>query len=140
MSLVMHVHIMTARMPVVVRSARGWPQWRRKASGADQGDEIEIPGAKSAPEAPSEARARAESKRLSSASADTKLRRTARLADLSSKPPPSTLTMKLAVLTSGGDSAGMNAAVRAVVKGGILKFVLFPHFQIPMIYLTLYLV
>ena len=33
--------------------------------------------------------------------------------------------MKLAVLTSGGDSAGMNAAVRAVVKGGILKSVLF---------------
>ncbi|EIN09685.1 6-phosphofructokinase [Punctularia strigosozonata HHB-11173 SS5] len=29
--------------------------------------------------------------------------------------------MKLAVLTSGGDSAGMNAAVRAVVKAGILK-------------------
>jgi hypothetical protein len=30
--------------------------------------------------------------------------------------------MKLAVLTSGGDSAGMNAAVRAVVKAGILKW------------------
>ncbi|KAI0783672.1 6-phosphofructokinase [Abortiporus biennis] len=30
-------------------------------------------------------------------------------------------TMKLAVLTSGGDSAGMNAVVRAVVKAGILK-------------------
>ncbi|KAI0766740.1 6-phosphofructokinase [Irpex lacteus] len=29
--------------------------------------------------------------------------------------------MKLAVLTSGGDSAGMNAVVRAVVKAGILK-------------------
>ncbi|KAF8501507.1 6-phosphofructokinase [Russula emetica] len=29
--------------------------------------------------------------------------------------------MKIAVLTSGGDSAGMNAVVRAVVKGGILK-------------------
>ncbi|KAI0077922.1 6-phosphofructokinase [Panus rudis PR-1116 ss-1] len=29
--------------------------------------------------------------------------------------------MRLAVLTSGGDSAGMNAVVRAVVKGGILK-------------------
>jgi 6-phosphofructokinase 1 len=29
--------------------------------------------------------------------------------------------MKLAVLTSGGDSAGMNAAVRAVVKAGITK-------------------
>jgi len=29
--------------------------------------------------------------------------------------------MKLAVLTSGGDSAGMNAVVRAIVKGGILK-------------------
>jgi hypothetical protein len=32
-------------------------------------------------------------------------------------------TMKLAVLTSGGDSAGMNAAVRSVVKAGILKYV-----------------
>jgi 6-phosphofructokinase 1 len=31
--------------------------------------------------------------------------------------------MKLAVLTSGGDSAGMNAAVRSVVKAGILKYV-----------------
>ncbi|KAI0303835.1 6-phosphofructokinase [Multifurca ochricompacta] len=29
--------------------------------------------------------------------------------------------MKLAVLTSGGDSAGMNAVVRAVVRAGILK-------------------
>jgi 6-phosphofructokinase 1 len=29
--------------------------------------------------------------------------------------------MRLAVLTSGGDSAGMNAAVRAVVKAGIMK-------------------
>ncbi|TFK28096.1 6-phosphofructokinase [Coprinopsis marcescibilis] len=29
--------------------------------------------------------------------------------------------MRIAVLTSGGDSAGMNAAVRAVVKTGILK-------------------
>lgn len=29
--------------------------------------------------------------------------------------------MKLAVLTSGGDSAGMNAVVRAVVKAAILK-------------------
>jgi 6-phosphofructokinase 1 len=29
--------------------------------------------------------------------------------------------MRLAVLTSGGDSAGMNAAVRAVVKAGIIK-------------------
>jgi 6-phosphofructokinase len=31
--------------------------------------------------------------------------------------------MKLAVLTSGGDSAGMNAVVRAVVKAGILQYV-----------------
>jgi 6-phosphofructokinase 1 len=31
--------------------------------------------------------------------------------------------MKIAVLTSGGDSAGMNAVVRAVVKAGILKYV-----------------
>jgi 6-phosphofructokinase len=38
-----------------------------------------------------------------------------------------TSTMKLAVLTSGGDSAGMNAVVRAVVKAGILKYVPF-HF------------
>ena len=30
--------------------------------------------------------------------------------------------MRLAVLTSGGDSAGMNAAVRAVVKAGIIKY------------------
>ncbi|KAJ7593050.1 phosphofructokinase domain-containing protein [Mycena floridula] len=29
--------------------------------------------------------------------------------------------MKIAILTSGGDSAGMNAVVRAVVKGAILK-------------------
>lgn len=29
--------------------------------------------------------------------------------------------IRLAVLTSGGDSAGMNAVVRAVVKAGILK-------------------
>jgi hypothetical protein len=35
--------------------------------------------------------------------------------------------MKLAVLTSGGDSAGMNSVVRAVVKAGILKYVPF-HF------------
>jgi hypothetical protein len=38
------------------------------------------------------------------------------------------LTMKIAVLTSGGDSAGMNAVVRAVVKAGILKYVLLPPF------------
>ena len=31
--------------------------------------------------------------------------------------------MKIAVLTSGGDSAGMNAVVRAVVRGGILKYI-----------------
>jgi 6-phosphofructokinase len=36
--------------------------------------------------------------------------------------------MKIAVLTSGGDSAGMNAVVRAVVKAGILKYVLLPPF------------
>ncbi len=30
--------------------------------------------------------------------------------------------MKLAVLTSGGDSAGMNAVVRAVVKSAIIKY------------------
>ncbi|KAJ3497947.1 hypothetical protein NLJ89_g10282 [Agrocybe chaxingu] len=29
--------------------------------------------------------------------------------------------MKIAILTSGGDSAGMNAAVRSIVKWGILK-------------------
>ncbi|EKM58368.1 uncharacterized protein PHACADRAFT_252630 [Phanerochaete carnosa HHB-10118-sp] len=34
---------------------------------------------------------------------------------------PPKYRMKLAVLTSGGDSAGMNAVVRAVVKAGILK-------------------
>jgi hypothetical protein len=37
--------------------------------------------------------------------------------------------MKLAVLTSGGDSAGMNAVVRAVVKAGILKYVASPPFS-----------
>ena len=31
--------------------------------------------------------------------------------------------MKIAVLTSGGDSAGMNAVVRGVVRAGIVKFV-----------------
>lgn len=31
--------------------------------------------------------------------------------------------MKIAVLTSGGDSAGMNAVVRSAVKFGILKYV-----------------
>jgi 6-phosphofructokinase len=36
--------------------------------------------------------------------------------------------MKIAVLTSGGDSAGMNAVVRAVVKAGILKCVLLTTF------------
>jgi 6-phosphofructokinase 1 len=36
--------------------------------------------------------------------------------------------MKIAVLTSGGDSAGMNAVVRAVVKAGILKCVLLSYF------------
>jgi len=39
--------------------------------------------------------------------------------------------MKIAVLTSGGDSAGMNAVVRAVVKGGILKYVLLLSFFFP---------
>lgn len=41
----------------------------------------------------------------------------------SSVPPPSAkkTPMKLAVLTSGGDSAGMNAVVRAVVKTAIIK-------------------
>ena len=38
-------------------------------------------------------------------------------------PPAQNQTkMKLAVLTSGGDSAGMNAVVRAVVKAGIIKY------------------
>ena len=39
--------------------------------------------------------------------------------------------MKIAVLTSGGDSAGMNAVVRAVVKAGILKYVLLLSFYFP---------
>jgi len=30
--------------------------------------------------------------------------------------------MKIAVLTSGGDSAGMNAVVRGVVRAGIVKY------------------
>lgn len=33
--------------------------------------------------------------------------------------------MKIAILTSGGDSAGMNAAVRSIVKCGILKYFIF---------------
>lgn len=37
--------------------------------------------------------------------------------------------IRLAVLTSGGDSAGMNAVVRAVVKAGILKYVS-AHFRL----------
>ena len=32
---------------------------------------------------------------------------------------------KIAVLTSGGDSAGMNALVRSVVKYGIIRCVVF---------------
>ena len=39
--------------------------------------------------------------------------------------------MKIAVLTSGGDSAGMNAVVRAVVKAGILKYVHLLSFVFP---------
>jgi len=35
-------------------------------------------------------------------------------------------TMKIAILTSGGDSAGMNAVVRSIVKVGILKQVYHP--------------
>lgn len=35
----------------------------------------------------------------------------------------STPQIKIAVLTSGGDSAGMNAVVRAVVRTGIIKYV-----------------
>lgn len=31
--------------------------------------------------------------------------------------------MKIAIVTSGGDSAGMNAVVRSIVKAGILKCV-----------------
>ena len=38
--------------------------------------------------------------------------------------PPPGKKMRIAVLTSGGDSAGMNAAVRAVVKQAIVRFVL----------------
>lgn len=40
------------------------------------------------------------------------------MANADAEQPPK---MKLAVLTSGGDSAGMNAVVRAVVKAGILR-------------------
>jgi Phosphofructokinase len=39
--------------------------------------------------------------------------------------PTTQKKFKIAVLTSGGDSAGMNAAVRAVVKGGISRHVIF---------------
>ncbi|KAH7106308.1 6-phosphofructokinase [Auriculariales sp. MPI-PUGE-AT-0066] len=41
--------------------------------------------------------------------------------DTTTSSTSTTSKMKLAVLTSGGDSAGMNAAVRTVVKAGILK-------------------
>lgn len=37
--------------------------------------------------------------------------------------PPPGKKMRIAVLTSGGDSAGMNAAVRAVVKQAIIRSV-----------------
>ncbi|KAG8885540.1 6-phosphofructokinase, alpha subunit [Tulasnella sp. 332] len=41
---------------------------------------------------------------------------------MSQDPPEmSSKKLKIAILTSGGDSAGMNAAVRAVVKSGILR-------------------
>jgi 6-phosphofructokinase 1 len=39
------------------------------------------------------------------------------------------ISMKIAVLTSGGDSAGMNALVRSVVKFGILKYVRYISYQ-----------
>jgi hypothetical protein len=40
--------------------------------------------------------------------------------------------MKIAVLTSGGDSAGMNAVVRGVVRAGIVKFATsFSSFYLP---------
>ena len=38
--------------------------------------------------------------------------------------PPPGKKMRIAVLTSGGDSAGMNAAVRAVLKQAIIRSVL----------------
>ena len=38
--------------------------------------------------------------------------------DCPQKRPPA---MKIAIVTSGGDSAGMNAAVRSIVKTGILR-------------------
>ena len=38
--------------------------------------------------------------------------------------PPPGKKMRIAVLTSGGDSAGMNAAARAVVKQAIIRSVL----------------
>ena len=42
---------------------------------------------------------------------------------MTTTPSSSKSKMKLAVLTSGGDSAGMNAVVRAVVKAGILRYI-----------------
>lgn len=36
---------------------------------------------------------------------------------------PSDRALRVAVLTSGGDSAGMNPAVRAVVKQAIVRYV-----------------
>jgi 6-phosphofructokinase 1 len=48
--------------------------------------------------------------------------------------------MKIAVLTSGGDSAGMNAVVRGVVRAGIVKFVTsYPVLQPPHPYLSTHL-
>jgi hypothetical protein len=44
-----------------------------------------------------------------------------RVNKLSTLSQTSTTKMKIAILTSGGDSAGMNAAVRSIVKCGILK-------------------
>lgn len=35
--------------------------------------------------------------------------------------PQAQRRMRIAVLTSGGDSAGMNAVVRAVVRAGIIE-------------------
>jgi len=53
------------------------------------------------------------------------------MANADAEQPPK---MKLAVLTSGGDSAGMNAVVRAVVKAGILRYHNLP------LYCTTYLI
>lgn len=52
---------------------------------------------------------------------------------------PSAAKMKIAVLTSGGDSAGMNAVVRGVIRAGIVKFAAASFSVLPFTHLFLHL-